>query len=387
MQHVYLDNNATTPLDPAVIEAMEPFFSRKFGNASSIHAFGQEARAAVESARQQVANLLGARPQEVVFTSGGTESDNFALWGVTSALKARGRHIVTSQIEHPAVLRMCGLLEGSGFRVTYLGVDETGRISLDELSHSLAPDTVLVSVMAANNETGVIQPVEEISQLLKGRDILFHTDAVQWAGKIPLDVRQLGVDLLSISAHKMHGPKGVGALVIREGLQLAPLIVGGSHERSRRGGTENVPGIVGLGMACELAQDALPDFNTRVRALRDQLENEIIEEIPDTVLNGHATQRLPHVSNISFAGIQGEALLIALDIQGIAVSTGAACAAGTVSPSHVLTAMGLPSQRVNGAIRFSLGRMSKRREIVHVLEVLPGLVRRMRQASPLSRSG
>lgn len=385
MLSAYLDNNATTRLDPRVLDAMSPFFLEDYGNASSIHGFGQKARAAVESAREQVAWLLKARPEEVIFTSGGTESDNTALRGVAALHSSRGKHIVTTTIEHPAVLRMCEQLEKEGFRISRVGVDEDGVVRLEELKETLAEDTILVSVMYVNNEVGSIQPLQEIARWTRGRGILFHTDAVQAVGKISVDVQELGVDLLSLSGHKFHGPKGTGALWVRKGVDFQPLMVGGTHEKRRRAGTQNVPGIVGLGKACQIAVESLEDFQTRVRRLRDRLESEILQKIPGTVVNGTVTRRAPHVTNISFEHVQGEALLVALDFEGIAVSTGAACSSGSVAPSHVLTAMGLTPERVEGAIRFSLSRMTTQEEVDATLRVLPGIVTRMRELTPVPR--
>ena len=387
MQKVYLDNNATTGLDQRVLEAMIPFFVDTFGNASSIHTQGQKARAAVEEARRQVADLLGAQPQEIVFTSGGTESDNTALRGVASALAEKGRHIVTTSIEHPAVLRTCEQLSKEGFTVTHVPVGRDGIVRMDELSRALTDQTILVSVMQVNNETGTIQPLDRISELTRERKILLHTDAVQSAGKIPVDLKALGVDLASFSAHKLHGPKGIGVLFVKRGVRFKPLLLGGSHERGRRAGTENVPGIVGVGTACELAREGLPDMDMRVRGLRDRLENTILDQIPNSVVNGSRTERAPHVTNISFRGVEGEALLISLDFQGIAVSTGSACSSGSLEPSHVLKALGQSSDLIHGSIRFSLSRMTTDEDIDYVLEVLPTTVARMREMSPLYREG
>jgi len=387
MRKVYLDNNATTGLDPRVLEVMTPFFVDTFGNASSIHTQGQKARAAVEEARRQVADLFGAQPQEIVFTSGGTESDNTALRGVASALAEKGRHIVTTSIEHPAVLRTCEQLARDGFTVTNVPVSREGIVRMDELTRALTDQTILVSVMHINNETGTIQPLQQIAELIRERKILLHTDAVQSAGKIPLDLKVLGVDLASFSAHKFHGPKGVGVLFVRRGVRFRPLVLGGSHERGRRAGTENVPGIVGVGKACELAREALDEMNTRVRGLRDRLEQTILERIPNTAVNGSRTERAPHVANISFRGVEGEALLISLDFQGIAVSTGSACSSGSLEPSHVLKALGQSPDMIHGSIRFSLSRMTTDEDIDYVLEVLPTTVARMREMSPLYREG
>jgi cysteine desulfurase len=381
VRHVYLDNNATTPVDEAVVGEMLPYFRGDFGNASSAHTFGQRARSAVETARERVASLIGASPREVIFTCGGTEADNAALMGVARAAAPQGGHLVTTRVEHPAVLRTSERLETEGYRVTYLGVDEKGLVSLDELKAALCDDTVLLSVMYVNNETGVIQPMGEIVELARSRGIPLHTDAVQAAGKIPLDVDALEVDLLSISAHKLHGPKGVGALYVRDGTPFASFLLGGGHERNRRGGTENVPGIVGLGKACELAGRHLEEMATRVRGLRDRLESLLLQAFPDARINGATEVRAPHVTNIGFPGLRGESLLIALDFEGIAVSTGAACASGSISPSHVLVAMGLTEERIEGAIRFSLGRLTTEDEIEFAGEAILATLRRMTEAT------
>ena len=387
MQQVYLDNNATTPLDPLVFEAMKPYYMEDFGNASSIHTYGQKANSAVENARRQVAELIGARPSEIVFTSGGTEADNTALRGVLTHHRGRGNHIITAVTEHSAVLQTCEQLEKEGFRVTYLPVDREGMISLDRLEKAIDEETILISIMHANSEIGVIQPIQEMAALVREKKVLFHTDAVQTVAKIPVNVKELGVDLLSLSAHKFHGPKGVGALYIRPGVKMDPLLYGGSHERSRRAGTVNVPGIVGLGRSAELAREGLKELDIRVKTLRDRLEKGILEEIPGTAVNGSRTHRIPHLTNISFRALEGEALLISLDFQGVAVSTGSACSSGTVEPSHVLTALGGNRKLHKSAIRFSLSRMNSVEEIDYVLSILPEIVERMREVTPLYRAG
>ncbi len=386
-RQVYLDNNASTRVDPRVLEAMHPYLQENFGNASSIHSYGQRARAAIEEARQQVADLIGARPREIIFTSGGTESDNTALRGLVFCNRSRGNHIFTTSIEHPAVLRTCEQLEKEGCQVTTIPVDQKGLVQLDELGKALTDETILVSVMHANNEVGSIQPIAEIASMLRERRIAFHTDAVQSVGKIPVNVQELGVDLLSLSGHKFHGPKGVGALWVDADTSMHPLLFGGAHERKRRAGTENVPGIVGMGKACELALSGLNDFSSRVGSLRDLLEEGILQKVPGTVVNGTRARRMPHVSNISFRSVEGEALLISLDFQGIAVSTGAACSSGALEPSHVLRAIRLNKELLDGAIRFSLSRMTTLSEIDCVLKILPGTVERMREISPLYREG
>jgi cysteine desulfurase len=381
MPGAYLDNNATTPVDPAVLEEMLPYLGERFGNASSIHTWGQKARAAVEEARERVAELIGANTREILFTCGGTEADNTAILGVAEVLRPRGRHIVTSLIEHPAVLRACDRLEEIGFEVTRLPAGTDGRVDAGAAEAALRPDTVLVSLMYVNNETGVIQPVREVAELCRQRGIVFHTDAVQAVGKLPVRVGDLGVDLLSISAHKLHGPKGVGALYVREGVDFRPFLLGGGHERNRRGGTENVPGIVGLGRACVEARRHLEDFGRRVARLRDRLEAGLLAADPAACVNGTREHRVPHVTNLSFVGLEGETVLVALDFLGIGVSTGAACASGSVSPSHVLTGMGLDRLRIQGAIRFSLSRMTTDEEIDYVLEAAPGALKRIRETS------
>jgi len=382
MHPVYLDNNATTPVDPEVYEAMTPFLKEEYGNASSAHERGQRARKAVEESRSQVAELLGCPEREVMFTSGGTEADNLAVWGLAMRYRDRGTHIVTTKIEHPAVLRTCEVLEHDGFQVTYLDAGPDGIVSPDDVARATGGDTILVSVMYVNNETGAVQPLSAIARVARKNGAFVHTDAVQAAGKIPVDVQQLGVDLLSISAHKFHGPKGVGALFVRDGVEVVPWMLGGSHERGRRGGTENVPGIVGLGKACSVANRRLDEFMSVIGGLRDRLEEGILETIPGTHVNGSRSARAPHATNISFDDIGGEALLVALDFQGIAVSTGAACAAGSISLSHVLSAMSVSEERIKGAIRFSLGRFTSAEDIDHVLRTLPDLVQRAREAAP-----
>ncbi len=387
MKQVYLDNNATTALDARVWEAMLPYYRQDFGNASSIHGWGQRARAAVEEARQKVADLIGASSRDIVFTSGGTESDNTALQGVAAAARSRGNHIITTVVEHPAVLRACDRLEENGFRITRLPVDPDGLVDVQRLEGAIDQETILISVMHANNEIGSIQPIREIASLARQRGILFHTDAVQSVGKIPVDVESLGVDLLSLSAHKIHGPKGMGALYVRQAVEMTPLLYGGSQERSRRAGTENVPGIVGLGVACKLAGQALEDFDMGVCQLRDHLEEGILESIPHTLLNGGRTHRMPHVTNISFRYVEAEALLISLDFQGIAVSTGSACSSGTLEPSPVILAIGRRGDAAQGALRFSLSRMTRDEDIDYTLSILGETVTRMRELSPLPQRG
>jgi cysteine desulfurase len=377
---IYLDNSATTRVDSRVLEAMMPFLRDNFGNASSIHTFGQDARAAVEKARRYVAELLGADTREVIFTSGGTESDNAALWGVFRSGYRQGNHIITTKIEHPAILATCKALQAAGAEVTYLPVDSSGRVDPASIAGAITDRTVLVSIMHANNETGVIQPIEEIGALARERGIVMHTDAVQSAGKIPLDARRLGVDLLSLSGHKIHAPKGVGALYARKGVKLAPFMTGGSHERKRRAGTENVPGIAGLGAAARLALSRLDEMGTRVAALRDRLENEARRRIPGVRING-APPRLANISNLSFERLEGEAAVIAMDLEGVAVSTGSACSSGSLEPSHVLMAMGLRPEVVQGSLRFSLCCDNTDEEIGRALDVLVNVTERLRRLS------
>ncbi len=384
MRRVYLDNNATTPVAPEVFEAMTPYLTGDFGNASSIHWYGQQAKAAVETAREAVAKLINARPNEIAFTSGGTESDNASLFGVVEAARARegSKHILVSAIEHHAVLHAAQALAKRGVEVTYVRVGASGIVDPGDIERALRHGTVLISIMHANNELGTIQPLEEIGRIAAERDVIFHTDAVQSVGKIPVDVEKLGVDLLSLSAHKLHGPKGVGALYIRKGTPLAPLLYGGHSERDRRPGTENTPGIVGLGKAAELARLSLEEQGRRMAALRDRLEETILAGIPLTARNGDRAQRLPSTSNIRFDHVEGEAFVIAMDLKGVACSTGAACSSGSVEPSHVLSAIGLSHAQARSSIRFSLGRMTAAEDIDYTLEVLPAVVARLRALSP-----
>lgn len=382
-QRIYLDNSATTPVDQLVVEAMLPCFTEKFGNASSVHLFGQEARTLVEDARRSVADLLGADPREIVFTSGGTESDNAALWGVFRSGYRPGTHIITSAIEHPAVLATCTAMESAGAEISRVQVDASGRIDPEAVAREIRDDTILISIMHANNETGVIQPIEEISRIARERGIVVHTDAVQSAGKIPTNARELGVDLLSVSGHKIHGPKGIGVLYIRKGTRVAPFMTGGSHERKRRAGTENVPAIAGLGVAARLARERRLEMQERVGALRDRLEREALNRIAGGRINGGSggATRLPNITNISFERLEGEAAVIALDLEGIAISTGSACSSGSLDPSHVLTAMGLRPEVVQGSLRFSLSRYTTDMEIDQALERLEAVILRLRRLS------
>lgn len=390
LRRVYLDNSATTPVDPAVVEAMLPFLTEKFGNASSIHFFGQEARAAVDKGRHQVAALINSRPSEIVFTSGGTEANNLAVRGLLEANDKHGRHIVTSQIEHSAVKNVCEDLEKRGCEVTWLPVYENGIVRLDDVKNAVRDDTVLISVMTANNEIGTLQPVEEIGRFVRelrsrGKKIWFHTDAVQAAGKIPVDVEAIGCDLLSLSAHKIHAPKGIGALYVRRGVRLHPQNVGGRQERERRGGTEPVAHIVAFGKASELAAENRTSDAERMRELHGRFEHGVFERIPDTELNGDAETRLPNISNLSFRCIEGEGLLINLDMHGVAVSTGSACSSGSLEPSPVIRALGRDDELARGAIRFSFGRFNTSEDVEHVLQVLPRAVETLRRMSPQAR--
>ena len=383
---VYLDYNATTPVDPAVLDAMLPFLGENFGNAGSVHTPGQRARAAVDAARESVAALIGAKPSEIVFTSGGTEADNLAMFGAVAASSKPRKHVITTAIEHHAILHSCDELVRQGIDVTVVPVSRAagsqGVVDPEEIRRALRPETVLISVMHANNELGTIQPIDEIARIAAEAGICFHCDAVQSAGKVPLDVNQLGVHLLSISAHKFCGPKGVGALYVRTGTKVAPRFYGGHAERDRRPGTENVPGIVGLGKAAELARKLLPEDSTRIRALRDRLESSLLERIPSAQVNGDRTHRVPNTTNMSFPGAGGEALLIALDLQGVACSTGAACSSGSTEPSHVLLAAGLSHDDARSSLRFSLGRPTTSADIDQALAVIPGVVERIRALSP-----
>jgi cysteine desulfurase len=375
---IYLDNSATTRMDEFVLEAMLPCFRQNFGNASSVHLFGQEARATVEAARRSVAELLGADTREIVFTSGGTESDNAALWGIFRSGYRPGNHIITTKIEHPAILATCKAIESAGAEVTYIPVDSSGRVEPGAVENAIRETTLLISVMHANNETGVIQPIEEISRIARQHGIVLHTDAVQSIGKIPTDVRQLGVDLLSMSGHKIHGPKGIGVLFIRKGTRIASFMTGGSHERKRRAGTENVPGIAGIGAAAKLARERLPEMQSRVAGLRDRLENQAIKQISGGRINGQGP-RLPNISNISFDRLEGEAAVIAMDLEGIAISTGSACTSGSLEPSHVLMAMGLRPEVVQGSLRFSLCYHNTEQEIERAIQTLETVVQRLRK--------
>jgi cysteine desulfurase len=380
MRRVYFDNNASTPVLPEVFDAMRPYFGERFGNASSIHHHGQDTRAAVERARESVATLVGSRPSEIVFTSGGTEGDNLAIFGLARS----GDHVISSTIEHHAVLNACKHLEEMGCEVTYVPVDGRGQVDPDDVRRALRKNTRLITIMMANNETGVLQPVEAIGKIAAEADVYFHTDGVQAAGKVPLDVNRIGCDLLSISGHKMHAPQGVGAVYVRKGTLLQPMLYGGRHERSRRAGTENVPGIVALGKAAELAQETFQRGDDKAMAAsRDRIQKTILENVEATGLNGEGAPRVSNTTNIYFDYIEGEALVIALDLKGLAVSTGAACSSGAIEPSHVLTAMGLRPDRARASIRFSLGKQNTPEEIDFALDILPKTVSRLRELSPV----
>ncbi len=386
MQRVYLDYNATTPLDPAALAAMMPHFAEEFGNASSTHRYGQRARAAIERSREHVAALINAPPAEVVFTSGGTESDNTALFGVVQASRRAAPHIIVSSIEHHAILHSACALEQRGVRVTRLPVGCSGIVDPDEVARAIVPDTILISIMHANNEIGTIQPIQEIGRIARDRGVPFHVDAVQSAGKIAVDVESLGASFLSLSAHKICGPKGVGALFIRKGTPFRSLLYGGHHERDRRAGTENVSGIVGCGAAAELARTRLADESRIISALRDELEQQIIARVGGVQVNGDTRHRLPSTSNLWFEDIDSEAMVIALDLAGVACSTGAACSSGSIEPSHVLLAIGLSRDEAQSSVRFSVGRFTTREHIDYSLEVIPAVVRRLRASQP-SKAG
>lgn len=383
MKRIYLDHNATTPIRPEVLAAMLPYLTGEYGNASSIHAFGQNAREAVEQARSSVAALLGARAAEIMFTSGGTESDNHAILGAVAAAPGIRKHVITSAIEHVAVLDSCKALGKNGVDLTILPVDRDGLVNPDDARRAIRPETVLITVMLANNETGAIEPIKKIAEVAGEKGIAFHTDAVQAAGKIPIDVEDLGVDLLSISAHKFNGPKGVGALYIRKGVRLAPLLYGGHSERDRRPGTEDVAAIAGMGKAAELAREGLMPDAERVGALRDCLERGLLARVPHAWVNGARAPRVPNTSNLTFPFIEGESMVIALDLKGIACSTGAACSSGAVEPSHVLMALGLAPEDARATLRLSLGHSTTEDEIDFALETIPPVIERLRQLSPI----
>lgn len=382
---VYLDHSATTSMHEEVLEEMKPYFSEKYGNASSVHRWGQEARRALEESREVLASCIRADHREIYFTSGGTESDNLALKGCVYANRNKGNHVISSKIEHHAVLNCCKSLEEEGFVFSLVSPDKTGMVKADAVREAITSKTILVSIMMANNEIGTISPIKEIAVLAKERGILFHTDAVQAFGRVPVDVNKLGIDLMAISSHKIYGPKGVGALYIRMGTRVEPILHGGHHERSKRAGTENVPGIVGFARAAQLAVEEREKEMRRLSALRDRLEEGIKGKISDVHVNGNIGSRLPHLTNISFKYIEGEGILLNLDLEGVAVSTGSACTSGTLEPSHVLMATDVPVEMSQGSVRFSLGRSNTEEQIDYVLEILPGIIERLRSMSPLYR--
>jgi len=381
MKAIYFDNNATTRVADEVFEAMQPYFCELYGNPSSMHTFGGQVGVKVRTAREQVAQLLGCHPSEVIFTSCGTESDSTAILGTLAAVPNR-RKVITTRVEHPAVLTVCRDLENRGYEVIELGVDKHGRLDLDELESQLDDDTAIVTIMSANNETGTVFPVERIAEMVTDRGITFHTDAVQIVGKVPLNLAESRINLLSLSGHKLHAPKGVGVLYVRKGTRIAPFLLGGHQEGGRRAGTENVPGIVGLGQACELAAQNMDDENTRVKALRDKLEKAILANCPDSRINGDPDSRLPNTTNISFEYIEGEAILLMLDQFGICASSGSACTSGSLEPSHVLRAMGVPFTAAHGSIRYSLSRYNTEKEVDFTIEKMPQIIERLRQLSP-----
>lgn len=381
MSVIYLDNNATTRVAPEVFESMIPFFTEKYGNASSMHTFGGQVGKSILEAREKVAALLGASPEEIVFTSCGTESDSTAILSALNSQPEK-KHIITTRVEHPAIISLCQHLETKGYEVTYLGVDEKGRLDLEELAASMRKDTAIVSIMYANNETGTIFPIETIAEMARERGIIFHTDAVQAAGKLPIDVSSTPINFLSMSGHKLHAPKGIGVLYVRRGTRFIPFLRGGHQERGRRAGTENSPYIVGLGTACELAMNHREEENTRVPALRDKLEQGLLAAIPNAIINGDREHRLPNTCNIAFESVEGEAILLLLDQFGICASSGSACTSGSLEPSHVLRAMGVPFTYAHGSIRFSLSRYTSEAEIDYVIKKLPPIIERLRAISP-----
>jgi len=384
MRRIYIDNSASSRVDDEVVREMLPYFTENYGNASSLHSFGSEAKEAMEKARGKVAAFIGAKASEIIFTAGGTESDNMALRGVAYANRAKGNHIITSNIEHPAVLETCMALEREGFAMSYVKVDGEGLVDAADVAKAITPKTVLVSIMHANNEIGTVQPVEEIGKVCREKGVAFHTDAVQSAGKIPIDVRKISAGLLTLTAHKFHGPKGVGALFVGEGVRLQPIITGGGHEKGLRSSTENVPGIAGMGKACEVAGRDLEKNAAKMRKMRDRLVGETLK-IEETYLNGSREKRLPHNANFRFLGIEGESLVMMLDEKGIAASTGSACSSKKLQASHVLLALGLPEWQTHGSLRLTLSKYNTQEEVAGVLEILPGVVSRLRGMSPVWR--
>jgi cysteine desulfurase len=381
MKTIYVDNNATTRVAPEVFEEMTPYFTELYGNPSSMHFFGGQVQRKVEEARERVAGLLGARPEEIIFSSCGTESDNAAIMSALQCSPEK-RHVLTTRVEHPAVKNLVAQLKRQGYRITELPVDRQGLLSMEEVSRAMTDDTAIVSVMWANNETGVLFPVEEIATLAKSRGIMFHTDAVQAAGKIPLNMAESQIDMLSLSGHKLHAPKGIGVLYVRRGTRFAPFVIGGHQEEGRRGGTENVPYIIGLGKACELAATDLEEKNRRIRTLRDKLEKGLLQMVSNSMINGDSEQRLPNTSSISFEYVEGESILLKLSDKGICASSGSACTSGSLEPSHVLRAMGVPFTAAHGSIRFSLSHYNTEEEVDYILEVVPPIIEQLRDISP-----
>lgn len=380
---IYMDHSATSPVDPEVLKAMEPYFVDSFGNASTLYSLGRDARKDMEESRKMVASLIGANPDEVIFTSGGTESDNIAIKGTVFRLQDKGNHIITSNIEHPAVDETCKYLEKNGFEVTYLPAGEDGIVEVSDLEDAITDKTILITIMHANNEIGTIQPIKEIGEIARANNIIFHTDAVQSVGKIPVDVNELNVDLLSISAHKLYGPKGIGALYIKKGVRLEPILHGGGHEKGIRPGTENVSGIIGLGKACQIAEENLAETMEKVTAIRDNIIKKVLSEIDESYLNGHHTKRLPNNINFRFTSIEGESLVLHLDAKGIAASTGSACSSKKLEPSHVLIALGLKEVDAHGSLRLTLGKENKQEEIDYIVESIKDAVDTLRKLSPL----
>ena len=386
MRVVYVDNNATTRTAPEVTEAMTPYFSELYGNPSSMHAFGGQVGEAVAQARENLASLLGAEPDEIVYTSCGTESDNTAIWAALRTQPEK-KHVITTRVEHPAVDNLTNHLRKLGYRVTMVGVDRDGRLNVDHLQDAISDETAIISVMWANNETGVIFPVEEIARLAKSRGVVFHTDAVQAVGKVPIDLSKSAIDMLSLSGHKLHAPKGIGALYVRKGTKFHPFVIGGHQENGRRGGTENVPYIIGLGKAAQLAQTHIEEENSRVRSMRDRLEKGLLSTIPNSMVNGDVNNRLPNTLNISFEYVEGESILMHLSNLGICASSGSACTSGSLEPSHVLRAMGVPFTAAHGSIRYSLSVYNRDDDVDHILEHMPGIIARLRELSPFWKDG
>ncbi len=383
MRKVYFDHSATTPVDPLVVEAMLPFLNEKFGNPSSIHSFGRDVKVALEEARETVADFCNVRAADIYFTSGGTESDNMAIKGIAYELKNKGKHIITSKVEHHAVLHTCEFLEKEGFEITYISPDQYGMIQPEAVANAIRQDTILITIMHANNEVGTINPIEKIGEIARNKGILFHTDAVQTFGKIPINLSKLPVDLMSMSGHKIYGPKGIGVLFIQRGVRLMQLTHGGGHERNRRAGTENIPGIIGMAKAVELRKTCMKDENALLRDLRDRFHKRITEAITRVFLNGHPEQRLAGHLNLSFQGIEGEALLLSLDLKGVAASSGSACTSGSIDPSHVLSAMGITPELAQASIRFSLGKDNTEEDVEYTVSILPEIVQRLRNMSAL----